>query len=230
MLNRFHLDSPLDLGAELTLEGDEFHHAVRVHRTKTADEIELFDGRGRGVVGIVRAIDKVSMRVEVAREVLETREPRIGLEIALALIQPEKFEIVLQKATELGASSFVPITSERTEVRPERVAGKEERWRKILLEAAKQSGRLVIPALAPPEPFEVALARPGVNVVLDPAGSTSLPDGESLRLFIGPEGGWSEEEFSRAAAVGAAAWSLGHLRLRAETAAIAGAAIVLRGR
>jgi 16S rRNA (uracil1498-N3)-methyltransferase len=228
MLNRFHLSSPLELGAELALEGDEFHHAVRVHRTKLGEEIELFDGRGRGVVAAVRAIENTSMRVEVVREVLEPREPRIALEVALALIQPEKFEIVLQKATELGAVSFIPLSTERTEVRSERVSGKEERWKKILLEAAKQSGRLVIPTLAAPEPFEVALARPGVNVLLDPAGAPSPPTGDSLRIFIGPEGGWSDEELSGAAAMGAAAWSLGHLRLRAETAAIAATALVLR--
>ncbi len=167
------------------------------------------------------------MRVEVLREVLEPREPRLLLEIALALIQPDKFELVLQKATELGAASFLPITTERTEVRAERVAGKEDRWRKILLEAAKQSGRLVVPKLAAPEAFEVALARPGVNVLLDPAGAAAPPPGDSLRLFIGPEGGWSNPELARAAAMGAASWSLGPLRLRAETAAIAGVATVL---
>jgi 16S rRNA (uracil1498-N3)-methyltransferase len=228
MLNRFFLDIPFSPGAELTLGGDEFHHAVRVHRTKVGEEIELFDGKGKGAVAAVRAIDRDAMVVEVLRAVVEPREPRIELEIALALIQPERFELVLQKATELGAGSFVPLLTERTEIRAERVAGKMERWRKILLEAAKQSGRLAIPRIDPPQTLEEALARPGVNVILDPAGATAHGQSESLRLFVGPEGGWSEEELSRAAAMGAACFSLGPLRLRAETAAIAGAALILR--
>ncbi len=228
MLNRFYLDSPFATGAALTLGGDEFHHAVRVHRTKVGEEVELFDGKGRGVVGAVRAIERESMIIEVVRDVLEPREPKLELEIALALIQPEKFELVLQKATELGAASFIPLITARTEVRPERVAGKDERWRKILLEAAKQSGRLRIPRLDPPEPLEQALARPGFNVFLDPAGAPAHGQAESLRLFVGPEGGWTEEETARAAAMGAASLSLGPLRLRAETAAIAATALVLR--
>ncbi|HEY0590455.1 MAG TPA: RsmE family RNA methyltransferase [Thermoanaerobaculia bacterium] len=228
MLNRFFLDTPFEKGAELTLGGDEFHHAVRVHRTKVGEEVELFDGKGRGAVASVRAIDRSVMLLEVLREIVEPRDPKIELEIALALIQPEKFELVLQKATELGAASFVPLITERTEVRAERVAGKRERWEKILLEAAKQSGRLAIPRLSSAEPLETALARPGVNVILDPAGAPAHGRAESVRVFVGPEGGWSDEEISRAAAMGAASLSLGPLRLRAETAAIAAAALVLR--
>ena len=96
--------------------------------------------------------------------------------------------------------------------------------------AAKQSGRLVVPALEAPIPFEQALASPGVNVMLDPSGSSELPEGDSLRLFIGPEGGWSDEELSAAREMGARVWSLGPRRLRAETAAIAACTLLILGR
>ncbi|MFN2239805.1 MAG: 16S rRNA (uracil(1498)-N(3))-methyltransferase, partial [Thermoanaerobaculia bacterium] len=113
------------------------------------------------------------------------------------------------------------------EVRAERVRGKGERWEKILVEAAKQSGRLVVPSLEAPIPFVQALASPGVNVMLDPSGTTEPPEGDSLRLFIGPEGGWSDEELAAAREMGAHVWSLGPRRLRAETAAIAACTLLI---
>ncbi|HUP65406.1 MAG TPA: RsmE family RNA methyltransferase [Thermoanaerobaculia bacterium] len=229
MLDRFFLDATLETGTSVSLKGDEFHHAARVHRKRVDDEVELFDGRGRGVVAKIIAISADSMELEIAREVVEAREAAIELEIAISLIQPERLELVLQKATELGVSSILPITTARVEVKPERFRGKEERWRKIILEASKQSGRVTLPRIEEIVDLKEALARPGVNVFLDPSGDTRPPKAASMRLFIGPEGGWSVEEVAEARAMGAAVWSLGTRRLRAETAAIAGAALVILG-
>ncbi len=227
MLNRFFFDGAFERGATIALEGEEFHHAARVHRTREGDEIELFDGKGNGVVAAVRAIGRESLTAEIHRRVEEVREAAVTLEIAAALIQLEKFELVLQKGTELGAASFVPVTTARTEIRPERVAGKRDRWEKILLEAAKQSGRTVVPRLEETLPFEAALARPGVSVVMDPSGTLAVPEHDSLRIVVGPEGGFAEDELDAARAMGAQIWCLGTRRLRAETAAIAAAAKIL---
>jgi 16S rRNA (uracil1498-N3)-methyltransferase len=178
----------------------------------------------------VSEIGREAMQLEVVSPILERREAAIEIQIALALIHPDKFELALQKGTEIGVSSFLPLQTARCEVRAERVRGKGERWEKILVEAAKQSGRLVVPALEAPLPFEQALASPGVNVMLDPSGTTEPPEGDSLRIFIGPEGGWSEEELAAAREMGAQVWSLGPRRLRAETAAIAACTLLILGR
>ena len=129
MLDRFFLDATLESGTAVSLKGDELHHAARVHRKRVGDEVELFDGRGHGVVAKIAAISADSMELEIIREVVEAREAAIELEIAISLIQPERLEFVLQKATELGVSSILPITSARVEVKAERFRGKEERWR-----------------------------------------------------------------------------------------------------
>ncbi|HVR42079.1 MAG TPA: RsmE family RNA methyltransferase [Thermoanaerobaculia bacterium] len=227
MLNRYHLDAALEPGTSVVLEGDEHHHAVRVHRVREGEGVELFDGRGIAVLARIESIGPRSLGLSIESRIVEPREPRLELELAVALIHPDRLELVLQKATEIGVASFQPITTSRTEVRPERVLGRSERWAKIVLEAVKQSGRSVIPRLEPVIPLEQALARPGVNVILDPSGESSPPPAASVRLFVGPEGGWSEEELDAARRMGAHSWSLGHRRLRAETAAIAGAALLL---
>ena len=230
MLNRFLHPGPFSPGDRVELTGDELHHAAKVHRMRAGEEVELFDGQGSGARGRVIEIGRDAMQIEVVASIVDRREATIEIQIALALIHPDKFELALQKGTEIGVSSFLPLQTARCEVRAERVRGKGERWEKILVEAAKQSGRLVVPALEAPLPFEQALASPGVNVMLDPSGTAEPPAGDSLRIFIGPEGGWSDEELSAAREMGAYVWSLGPRRLRAETAAIAACTLLILGR
>src|SRR5207249_4660192 len=99
------------------------------------EEVEVFDGRGAGFFGVYES-DAVRLTAPAPN-----REPKIAIHLAMAIIQIEKFELVLQKATELGVRSIIPMITERVEVRPERYRGKHDRWRKIVFEAVKQSGR-----------------------------------------------------------------------------------------
>jgi 16S rRNA (uracil1498-N3)-methyltransferase len=219
MKNRFYVPQ---LGSSIELTGDEFHHAVRVARCSIGEEVECFDGRGRNVIARVASIEHDSARLEIAGEG-PLRESPVRITLAMALIQPEKFELVLQKGCELGVGAFVPLLTARTEVRPERVAGKLERWRRILLEATKQCGRAVLPSIATPAEFEAALECGGRKIVLDLDEGVAASPGEEREvvLFVGPEGGFTPEELARASAAGAELRSLGPRRLRAETAAIA---------
>jgi 16S rRNA (uracil1498-N3)-methyltransferase len=138
MRNRFFLPQPLEPGSTVTLAGEEFHHAFRVHRTRTGEEVELFDGSGVNVVAVVRSVGRGEAAAEIVAPVADVREPRSSISLGLALIQPERFELVLQKGTELGVTRFIPLLTEHGEVRWERVASKLERWQKIVLEAVKQ--------------------------------------------------------------------------------------------
>lgn len=219
---RHRIYIPLPLTGEVPVEGDEFHHAVRVARVREGEEVELFDGRGAAARGIVGAVERERALVRVVGTVAP-RESPVAFDLAMAVIQLEKFELVLQKATELGARSIVPLVTDRVEVRPERYRGKQARWEKIVFEATKQCGRATIAAVLPPETFDEAMARAN-KVIFDadataPAGSS----GRELTLFIGPEGGWSERELALAREAGAQFRSLGPRRLRAETAAIVAA-------
>jgi 16S rRNA (uracil1498-N3)-methyltransferase len=134
---------------------------------------------------------------------------------------------VLQKATELGVRSFIPLVTERIELRLERYSGKAERWERIVFEAVKQSGRTLVPAIEPPVKFSDVVARPGTKILFDAdAEQTVVEPFDEVTLLIGPEGGWSDDELRLARDGGCAFQRLGPRRLRAETAAIVAATVI----
>lgn len=227
MKNRFFVDAPLAAGSDVELHGEEFHHAARVVRLLAGEKVEVFNKEGASAEGIVTHVDSDSIRVAVA-SILRSRESELGIELAPALIHPDKFELVLQKGTELGVKRFRPTITERTETRLERVAGKMERWRKIVLEAVKQSGRSRIPEIDPPIPFDTVVRLCPKLVLFDadePETPLPAPIGE-ITLLLGPEGGFSEREVELARSVGACFRRLGPRRLRAETAALAATVVI----
>ncbi|PYQ33926.1 MAG: hypothetical protein DMF57_07790 [Acidobacteria bacterium] len=216
MRNRFFIDGDLTSGAVVALRDDERHHA-RVLRVREGEEVEVFNGRGDSYLAKYESSD-----------LIRYREARTAIHLAMSIIQLDKFELVLQKATELGVRSIIPLIAERTEVKPERYRGKEERWRKIIFEAVKQSGRAVIPTLEAAVQFEEVVGRPGAKIIFDAdAEATAIrPPDHPTTAFIGPEGGWSDDELRMARDHRCIFQTLGTRRLRAETAAIAATAIL----
>lgn len=220
MRHRIFVDA---IAPSVDVTGDEFHHAARVVRVREGEEVEIFDGRGHAAKGKIAEIGRAVLRVDVEGEI-DSRESPLRMTLAAAIIQLEKFELVLQKATELGVAAIVPLVTDRVEVRPERYRGKEERWRKILFEAVKQSGRAAIPDLTEPQTFDEVLKKPGLKIVFDadePAEAEGLGAEEPVTLLVGPEGGWSEREIALAHEQRCIFQRLGPRRLRAETASIA---------
>jgi 16S rRNA (uracil1498-N3)-methyltransferase len=216
MKNRFFVPA---IEPTITLTGDELHHA-RVLRLRDGEEVEVFDGRGAIAIarfddGVLHVIDRV-----------ESRESPLAIDLAMAIIHLDKFELVLQKATELGVRSIIPLVTERVELRPERYRGKAERWEKIVFEAVKQSGRGVIPRVEAPETFEDAMRRENKILFDADASPTTAQPLTHATLLIGPEGGWSEDELALARAHDCTIERLGPRRLRAETAAIAACVLV----
>jgi 16S rRNA (uracil1498-N3)-methyltransferase len=224
MRHRIFVD---EIAPHVTVRDDEFHHAIRVVRARVGEEVELFDRAGNLAAATIEAIDRDHAVIRVDRA-LPSREAQHALYLAMAIIQLEKFELVLQKATELGVRGIIPLVTDRIELRPERYSGKMERWQKIVFEAVKQSGRSVVPTIAQPTAFDEAIIRDGTKLFFDadqPPSATSQP-GNPATLYIGPEGGWSEREIDLARAHGATFQRLGPRRLRAETAAIAALAVL----
>ncbi|HUJ14916.1 MAG TPA: RsmE family RNA methyltransferase [Thermoanaerobaculia bacterium] len=220
MNHRFFVPDGVEVGAAVALPEEELHHA-RVLRVREGEDVEVFDARGKNFRARFR-----DRGVEIVEETAN-REPATSITLAMSIVQLEKFEFVLQKATELGVASFVPLITDRMELRIERVRGKDERWRKIVLEAVKQSGRSKIPPIGRAMTFDEAILCDGPKIVFD-AGIEPLTTDkrQPTTLFIGPEGGFSERELALAKEHGAAFERLGPRRLRAETAAIAAVTIV----
>ena len=219
MRNRFYSDADLAADLHVTLSSEEQHHA-RVLRVRDGEEVEVFNGRGDAYTGVYTA-DGIRLTAAAPN-----REASIAITLAMAIINLEKFELVLQKTTELGIASIVPLITERCEIRPERYRGKHERWQKIIFEATKQSARSRIATLEQPAAFADVVARPGSKVIFDMDGEGAGNRAHSV-LFIGPEGGFSERELALAREHGCAFEQLGSRRLRAETAGIVATALAL---
>jgi 16S rRNA (uracil1498-N3)-methyltransferase len=229
MRHRIFTPEPFAPGDRIAIRGDELHHSLRVVRVREGEEVELFDGKEAAARGVVTKADHDELVVNVLT-IIDAREAHVSITLAMSIIALDRFELVLQKATELGVRSILPIVTERVEVRPERYRGKQERWERIVFEAVKQCGRARLPLLEPPVPFSEAIERPGAKIMFDADVEPSpplAPSPELAILFVGPEGGWSETELEIARAAGVRFRKLGSRRLRAETAAIVAIARVL---
>jgi 16S rRNA (uracil1498-N3)-methyltransferase len=218
-------------GDTAAIGGDTAHHLGRVLRAQPGQLYELSDGQH---VRLGR-IEKVSRdRIDfVLLEDIPAHQPKLDLTLLLSVVKFDAFEWAIEKATELAVSTIVPLTAERSEKTLLAAATKRaDRWNKILVEASQQSRRLRVPilqgALQPARAFhgypdaavKIMLSEradaPLLNQVL-PANSRRT----QAILAIGPEGGWTEAEFSAAQAGGFREASLGKLILRTETAVIA---------
>jgi len=167
-----------------------------------------------------------------------TGEPSVRLVLYQALIKGQRFDWVLEKGTELGVAAFVPAVSGRSQVRPSQASSARlERWRRVIVEAAEQSGRSRLPGISLPLPFEEACAAGAGFRILPWEGEREVSLGDLLAaqqlavpavsLFIGPEGGFPLDEVQLARRQGVRTVSLGRRVLRAETAAIVAVALVL---
>ena len=220
----------------LVLDADETLHLRDVLRLRPGDEVFVFDGTGREFSCAVAAINRNSSDLTVLSEVEPSRpESHLDLSLAVALLKHEKFDLVVQKATELGVNRIIPVTSDRADVRlrADEQAGKRvSRWQRIALEAAKQSGRARVPEIAAPVSFadftHDKAEADGALLFAERAGQSFGKACESfteplhrLVALIGPEGGWTDAEIETARESGWGIVTLGGRIMRAETAAIA---------
>lgn len=242
-MHRFYVPPPLPSHGTAPLPAEVTHRVAHVLRMRPGERLRLFDGSGREIEAEIVAVHGREV-VVAARAALPPDPPVPVVHLYPALIRPQRFEWLLEKATELGVARVQPVVSERCQVRVAEVrAAKAARWRRITVEAAEQCGRRDLPELAPPLPFQEALARvQGLMVLPWEAERAAAPAlGEVLRaaerdvgsvrrpvaIFIGPEGGFSPAEAAAARARGALTVSLGPRVLRAETAAVAALAVTV---
>jgi 16S rRNA (uracil1498-N3)-methyltransferase len=215
------------------------HQLGTVLRLRPGDQVLLLDGQGHSYPTRIHTLEPKKATGEVLAQGMVHSEPHCFLTLFQCALKADKFEWVLQKGTEIGVSRFVPVISSRTIVRPaEKIRKKYERWQTIIREAAEQSGRGRLPELADPLTWDEAV-QAGTGVRLLPWEETSAHMrthrlgaivenmGAVASLLLGPEGGISEDEAAGAMAMGWRAVSLGPRILRAETAALVAATLVL---
>ena len=234
---RFFLDPGQLTAPSVVLSGEAANHA-KVLRLRTGDSVTLCDGRGNDYAGVIEAADPGRYQIRLTGQTRSHAEPDIAISIYMAFAKSDKFEHVIQKATELGASEIVGFPAARCVARPdERIAKKLPRWQKIALAAAEQSGRGCIPSVRAVDSFAEAMRS---------AAQASLPlffyenertvslgralDGgaaPSVSLVTGPEGGFDPSEVEQAEAAGLTICSLGPRILRCETAPLCALSAVL---
>ncbi|HET8781261.1 MAG TPA: 16S rRNA (uracil(1498)-N(3))-methyltransferase [Pyrinomonadaceae bacterium] len=212
----------------VTLTSDEARHLREVLRLKAGDEVQVFDGAGHEFRAVVSQARREFAELEIGDEIESPKpESPLQLTLAVALLKGEKFDLVVQKGTELGVNRFIPLVTRYADIRL-RDAGdaakRVTRWQRIALEAAKQCGRSVVPEIKTPGSFEV-LIREEVGCLMfsereGQALNTNL-NAQNLTAIVGSEGGWSDEELDQARAASVPIVTLGGRVLRAETAAIA---------
>lgn len=236
-MRRFYASRQKIFDDKITLGLEETRHLRDVLRLVDGQQIQVFDGAGREFLCEIKSIEKRETHLEIIREIAaKSPESNLDLTLAAALLKGEKFDLVVQKACELGASSIIPLITKRADVKIKDAKDAEkrlERWRRIALEAAKQSGRAKLMRVEAPTEFKELLknANPGDEEFVlfaerGGAGFSQIEAREKLTAIIGSEGGWENAEIEAAREKGFQIITLKGRILRAETAAIAVAAVL----
>ena len=218
----------------LILQADEARHLRDVLRLKPGDEVYVFDGQGKEFHCEIEESRKDWARLKVLAPIAPAKpESPLKLTLAVALLKSDKFDLVVQKATELGAVRILPVMTKLADIRlrDEADAAKRvTRWQRIALEAAKQSGRALLPEVTQPISFPALTHVVGdqTKVMFSERDGRSINDLKdsgtesplAITAVVGSEGGWTEEELSLARTSNWVIVTLGGRILRAETAAI----------
>ena len=220
---------------------EQSRQIAQVLRMHGGESVAVLDN-----AGWVYDVELIDVTPVASRGVIRSRgiargEPRTKLTLYPALLKSDKLEFVFQKGTELGVIGFVPVISDRCNVGLLSAQSKRSRWERIIVEAAEQTERGRLPQLQPatlfPQACETARGlsfiawergeRPSLGDAVAARISTGSPRPFGINLFVGPEGGFTDDEIKLAASYGIIPVSLGPRILRAETASIVGATLVL---
>ena len=234
-MHRFFVE-PSQIGEkEIVITGPDVNHIRNVLRMRAGEELLAADGQGSEYRCILRELQDSEIRAEICRKLSGSAELPSRITLFQGLPKSDKMDLIIQKCVELGVFRIVPVTTKRTVVKLD--AKKEEsrrkRWTAVSESAAKQSGRGIIPEISGVQSFREAVEEAGeLDVCLIPYEKaenmartreilSGIPAGASIGVFIGPEGGFEEEEVREAMEAGARPITLGRRSLRTDTAGMA---------
>ena len=236
---RFYLPKERIQDKRGILVGEELAHLGRVLRLSVGDRLSVFDDTGWEHEAVIRSISAEQGEIDILRSFQTERESPLEITLALGLTKGEKMDMVIEKATELGTQTLVAFLSSYTvpKLNERKIEKRAERWQRITISAAKQSGRARVPKILPLCEFRELIGQPwsGMLKLLfwEREGQQTLkqlhesePEAGKILLVIGPEGGFSFEEVDAAHKNGFRSVGLGRRILRAETAAIAATSMV----
>jgi len=228
-------------GDKIRIEGGDVNHMKNVLRMKLHEKAEISDGESRTYLCEVEAYEEDVAVLHILEEMEADTEPASKLYLFQGLPKSDKMELIVQKAVELGVYQVIPVAMKRSVVRldDKKAEKKVDRWNSIAESAAKQAGRSRIPEVTMPLSYNEALKMAEeLDVTLLPyelAGGMEvtrevirqIKSGQSVGIFIGPEGGFEPEEVDAAVSMGAKVITLGRRILRTETAGLATLAVLM---
>ncbi len=231
--HRFYQAIKLAKDQTIELDSRVANHISRVLRMRIGETICLFNGRNEQCQAILVTVDKRKVVVKVAEVQSLSRESGFNITLVQALSKGDRFDLVVQKAVELGVDQLIPVQTERNVVKldEKRQQKKQEHWHGIIESASEQCGRNQLMQLSPIQPLKQYLVNPSQDkhFILDPYAKQSLSDiakpSRGAVLMIGPEGGWSDAELAQLKQQ-ATAIQFGPRILRTETAAITACGII----
>jgi len=228
-LTRVHSAGAGAEGAEIALSETAATHVARVLRLRAGDPLIVFDGHGSDFRAEIAAIAGGAVRARLIERLPAHPESPLSVTLVQAVSRGDRMDWTLQKATELGVRTIVPVFAGRSVVRLDtaRAETRLRHWQAVVVSACEQSGRSFVPEVRRPEPLRAYLAAtpsPALRVLLDPEAETELADlapaGDDVHLLIGPEGGLDEAERAATREAGFGAVRLGPRVLRTETAGV----------
>ena len=225
---RFYLPAPLAPHTTFSLPDNIVRH-IHVLRLNAGDAITLFNGTGNDFDATLQTIGKRHAECHIHAQRQPENESPLAITLVQAISSGERMDFTLQKSVELGVRAIQPMISERCVVRlsGDRADKRVQRWQDIVIAACEQSGRSIVPTVLPIVSFNDYLRQmpPELHLMMSLRRATTLRDiapvSQSLRLMIGPEGGWTPAEEQAALAAGVQTITLGKRVLRTETAAMA---------
>ncbi len=226
--------APIDSfeNGRIRLDADETRHLRDVLRLHVGDEVSVFDGDGREYRCSILEIEKKNSEVLIVEETAPSSpESPLDITVAATILNGEKYDLIIQKAVELGVSRLIPLNTVRCDVKLKDAEKRMGRWRRIALEATKQSGRAKLMQISEPYAFiDLIPDLKGENAVMfserDGVDFSSIAADKKITALYGPKGGWDDSELVSAAKHGINIVTLGGRILRAETASIAITAIL----
>lgn len=236
---KFFVDDSCITGNIVEITGQDYKHIKNVLRLKLGNNIIISDKEGKDFEARIIGFQDGKVEAEILQSIGKNKEPSVNISLFQALPKGEKMEYVIQKAVEIGVKKIIPVLTERVVVKLDEKSSikKTERWNKISEQAAKQSGRNIIPEVVKPVNFNntvkilesynetLILYENEENVTLKEALNHIDNKTRSIAIFIGPEGGFSREEIEALKCFRVV--SLGSRILRTETAGLVTAAIIL---
>ena len=226
-LSRIHTTQTLMTGSTVPLAEEAAHYVGKVLRLRVGDVLSLFNAADGEHLAEVVAVEKRGVSVQLRSIVQNNADSSLPIHLGLGISRGERFDYAVQKATEAGVTTIIPLLTERCEVKlkSERVDNRLTHWSRIAISACEQSGRCHVPEIAAPITLKewLAQSRSGACFVLDHRGTAGFPAIaalESVTLLVGPEGGLSDEEVNAAQHCGFQTVKLGPRVLRTETAPV----------